>query len=793
MNSTVARNPAKKDYLDPTRPVMQRVEDLLVQMTLAEKISQLGSTFIYDLLDESGFSIEKACRMAQGMGQITRPGTYTLFTPRKRAEITNAIQDFMVNQTRLGIPVIFHDECCSGFTALGGTRFPQMIGLASTFRPELAEAMAGEIRKQMRATGSHHGLAPVLDIYRDPRWGRVEETFGEDPNVVARFGAAYIRGLQGDNLKEGVMATAKHFLGHSVSEGGLNCTPVHLGPRELRETFLLPYEAAVHEAHVATAMNSYSELDGRVVAADKTILRDLLRDELGFDGLVVSDYMTIEMLHTFHRVAASLGEAATRSMRAGIDLELPETICYGEPLRKAIECGDVGMTLIDEAVSRVLAKKFELGLFEHPYVQVEAVEAIYQDARTKELNREIAAQSLVLLKNDGNLLPLPKGPGRLAVIGPNATTGRNFQCDYSHPSMVEVLLEGLPQLRPLLEATGSSSEYQQSLAHVPNLLVSILARVTPDTRVLYSKGCDNNSEDRSGFAEAIDAARKADYILLVLGDRSGLASGSTSGEFNDRATLELPGVQEELVRVVLDAAPDKPVVAVLINGRPLAFPWLNEHVQAVLEAWLPGDEGGPAIADALFGTINPGGKLPVTLPRSVGQLPIYYNQKPSGGHSHFRGDYIDQSTKPLYVFGHGLSYTTFEYSSLTVTPQMDPGGMVRVTCEVRNTGKRSGDEVAQLYIQDEYASLPRPVRELKGFRRIHLAPGQAARVTFDLTPEHLAYYDEEMALTLESGRIRVLVGASSADIRLESAFHVTETIPVSQRSSQIIGQFEYVA
>lgn len=791
MSSEGTKTIPDKKYLDPTRPIEQRVDDLLAQMTLAEKVAQLGSVYIYDLMDEGGLSTEKASRLAEGIGQVTRLGTYTLLTPRQRAEMANAVQSYLVNQTRLGIPAIFHDECCAGFIALGGTRFPQMIGLAGTFQPDLAEAMAAVIRREMRATGSHQGLAPVLDVYRDPRWGRVEETFGEDPSLAARFGAAYVRGLQGESLKDGILATGKHFVGHSFSEGGLNCTPVHLGPRELRETFLLPFEAAVHEAGLATMMNSYSEMDGRVVAADKAIMRDLLRKELGFDGLVVSDYLAVQMLHTFHRIAEDLSQAAVLALQAGIDQELPETLCYGVPLLTALECGKIDPALIDEAVRRVLTAKFRLGLFEQPYVPVETVDALYQDQKPVELARKIAGQSLVLLQNEGRVLPLSQSLGTLAVIGPNAANGRSHLSDYSYPAMIDVLTEGVPEIRPLLECIGSLAEHEQALREIPTVLDAIKASVSPETRVLYSQGCPNSGDDRSGFDEAIACARQADAIIFVLGDISGLATGCTTGEFNDRASLSLPGVQEELVRAVLAAAPGKPSVAVLINGRPLALTWLSQNVPAILEAWLPGEQGAPAIADALFGRLNPGGRLAVSLPRSVGQIPVYYNHKPSGGRSHFRGDYVDLPAKPLFAFGHGLSYTQFSYENLCVSPHLSPGGTVTVSCDVCNIGERAGDEVVQLYIQDEYACVPRPVKELKGFRRITLAPGQRARVEFDLTAEHLAYFDEDMRLGVEAGRIRVMVGSSSADIRLEDAFIVTENIQVQRRSTQIAGRCRY--
>lgn len=790
MNKT---KPVAKIFQDPDQPVERRVEALLAQMTLPEKIGQIGSVYFYDLLDENGFSVEKARRkIAGGIGQITRLGGASLLTPVQRAGMANTIQAYLTKETRLGIPAILHEECCSGVTALGATRFPQMIGLAGTFRPELAQAMAAHIRRQMRVAGAHQGLAPVLDLHRDPRWGRAEETFGEDAALAARFGAAYVRGLQGDDPQDGVMATGKHFLAHGLSEGGLNCTPVHLGMREVRETYLLPYEAALREGGLASIMNSYSELDGQVVAASAAILSALLRDELGFDGLVVSDYEAISMLHTFHRVASNLSEAAAKALQAGIDLELPEARCYGEPLQAAVACGRIAEERVDEAVRRVLRKKFELGLFERPMAPVEAVQAVYSDPQPLELAREIAAQSLVLLKNDGDTLPLSAAPGVLAVIGPNAHAGRNHLGDYSYPAMFEFLLSRRSDLLPLLQKTGSQAAYDRALESIPTVLEAIGERVSPQTRVIYVQGCANDGQDRSGFAAALAAAREADAVILVLGDRSGLAADCTSGEFRDRAGLSLPGVQEELAQAVLAAAQGKPAAAVLINGRPLALTRLAEHVPAILEAWMPGEQGAPAIADALFGSLNPGGKLPVTLLRSVGQVPLVYNHKPSGGRSHFRGDYADLSTKPLFAFGHGLSYTRFEYSRLDVPAELRSGKAVRISCDVLNAGRRSGDEVVQLYIQDEYASTPRPLMELKGFRRISLAPGQAARVTFELSAEHLAYYLDDATLGLEPGRIRVMVGGGSADIRLEGAFQVAEKITVKQRSTQIVGEFTYL-
>lgn len=789
----MSQEPTHKIYLDTARSPEERADALLAQMTLREKIAQLGSVYIYDLLDESGFSAEKARRMADGIGQVTRLGGDSMLTPRQRAETANALQAYLVTHTRLGIPAIIHEECCSGYTALGATRFPQMLGLASTFRPDLAEAMAEIIRQQMRASGAHQGLAPVLDLYRDPRWGRVEETFGEDPSLVARFGVSYVRGLQGPRLEQGILATGKHFLAHSVSEGGMNCTPVHMGPREVRETFALPYEAALREAGLATMMNSYSELDGQVVAANPAILRDLLRGELGFEGLVVSDYFTIDMLYNYHHVAADPGEAAVKALRAGIDLELPQTSCFGSPLLAAVECGDVAESLVDEAARRVLRAKFALGLFENPYVAVETVEAAYADPRALALARRIAEQSLVLLKNEGDVLPFPRKLGTLAVIGPNADAGRHYLGDYSYASMLDILLDGAPHLRLLLQGSGSPADCDAALVAIPTILDALRERMSPATRVIFAQGCDINRQDRSGFAEAAAAAAAADAVVLVLGDRSGLVKDCTTGEFRDRASLELPGVQAELVQAVVAAARGKPVVAVLVSGRPLALTALVEQVPAILEAWVPGEQGALAIADALVGLVNPAGRLPVTLPRSVGQIPILYNPKPSGGRSQIYGDYVDLSAAPLFPFGHGLSYTHFAYRDLRISGDLRAGDVVEISCVVRNAGQRTGDEVVQLYIQDEVACVPRPVRELKGFCRLTLEPGQSAEVTFTISPEHLAYYDEAMALALEPGRVRVMVGASSADIRLEGAFQVLGRIAVQQRSSQIVGASRGIA
>lgn len=762
-------NETQPIYRDASHPIAARVQDLMARMTLDEKIAQLGSCWVYQLQDELGFSESQASALIKhGIGQITRVGGGSTLAPIESAKMANAIQAYLVNHTRLGIPAIVHEECCSGYMALGATCFPQIIGLASTWMPELAEQMTSVIRAQMRAVGAHQGLAPVLDVARDPRWGRVEETFGEDPVFTSQMGVAYVRGLQGDDLRDGVMATGKHFLGHGISEAGMNCTPVHIGPRELRDVILMPFQAVVQEAHLASMMNAYSELDNVVVASSRAVLTDLLRGEIGFDGLVVSDYRAISMLYDFHHVALDEAHAAYLALNAGIDVELPETKCNGEPLNQAIKSGLCPESLIDISVERILRKKFELGLFENPLVDVEQVMSVYETPAQRQLARKIAEQSIVLLKNANDLLPLDKNIKRIAVIGPNANEARHLFGDYSHPAHVETLLERQPELATLLKCDVNSKGIVPGSVQTQTILDAIRGKVSSDTKIFFAQGCAINDANKSGFAEAIKIAQQADIVILVVGDKSGLTLDCTSGESRDRADLGLPGVQQELVEAV--AAVGKPTIVVLVNGRPLAIPWIAEHIPAIVEAWLPGEEGSMAIANVLFGDVNPGGKLTMTWSRAVGQVPIFYNHKSSGGHSHWHTDYVDLSVTPLFPFGFGLSYTQFEYSNLKIDAT-DSGATI--SAQIKNIGKRAGDEVVQLYTHDVVASVPRPVKELKGFKRVCLNPGETRTIVFELPFDILAFYDEAMQLVIEPGTIKVMIGSSSQDIRLNGSFEVT--------------------
>lgn len=725
-----------------------KVKSLIGKMTLEEKVAQLGSVPASELLEGGRFSREKALNtIGKGVGQITRlaGSPDSPREPAKIAIIANDIQRFLVEETRLGIPAIIHEECLSGLMAYGATTFPQAIGLASTWNPELVQRVTAAIRRQMRTVGAHQGLAPVLDVCRDPRWGRTEETFGEDQYLVASIGAAYIRGLQGDDLSSGVIATPKHFVAHGFPEGGRNCAPVHVSLRELREVFLFPFEVAVRVAGAYSLMNAYHDIDGVPCVASKELLTEILRYRWGFKGYVVSDYGAIEMLKTFHGVAADEKEAAVQALEAGIDIELPRIKCYGEPLLNAVKEGIVSEALIDEAVSRVLRAKFLLGLFDNPYVDIESAFKAFDTPEDRALALEAARESIILLKNDG-VLPLRKDLRAIAVVGPNADTTRGLLGDYSYTLHLSC---------------------EEDAVRIVSVLEAIKSKVSPQTSVYFSRGCDIYDPSREGFQEALEAASKSDVIVAVMGERSGIFRlPAVTGEGRDQASLSLPGVQEELLEELGKLG--KPLILVLVNGRPLSIKRAAEVASAVIEAWFPGEEGGTAIADVLFGDYNPGGKLPISVPQDAGQIPVYYSRRASS----FR-DYVFMSAKPLFSFGHGLSYTKFEYSALRIEPEeVKPAGKVSIIFEVKNIGDRRGDEVAQLYVRDEVASVARPIKELKGFKRLTLDPGEKREVVFTLFTDQLAFYDRYMRLIVEPGTYNVMIGSSSEDIRLTGKFKV---------------------
>jgi beta-glucosidase len=770
------------NYKETKLGTEERVRALIDQMTLPEKAAQLWGIWALVLLDEErNFAPQRQPQLLKhGVGQISRLGANSLIEPHKVATLANEIQRFFIQQTRLGIPVMIHEESCAGILMRGATTFPQTIGQAATWQPELIETMTQTLRRQLRAIGAHHALAPVLDVARDARWGRMEETYGEDPFLISAMGTAYVRGLQGDDLKQGIAATAKHFVGYSASQGGMNWAPTHIPARELREIYVTPFKAVIQSAKIATVMNAYTEIDGIPAGSSKELLIDLLRKELGFNGLLVSDYFTVAQLIEYHHLTDDRIEAARLALEAGIDIELPTPNGYSDPLVMGVERGIIDIGLVDTCVERVLTAKFACGLFDNPYVDEGQVTEIFAAPANVELSRQIAKQSLVLLKNDGDLLPLSKSLGKIAVIGPSANSARLLQGDYHYPAHMENVFDPNTSPDAPTPVQMNAIDWADHLPPTITILQGIQRLASPATEVLYAYGCDILSEDTTGFAEAVMLAEQAEIAVVVVGDKSGLAAGCTTGESIDRVSLDLPGVQQQLVEAIY--ATGTPTVVVLTNGRAYSLPWIAAHIPSVLVAWLPAEQGGVAVAEALFGDVNPGGKLPVTFPRHVGQLPMYYNHKPSGGRTHWQGSYVEMSAEPLYPFGHGLSYTRFEYTDLQIGPEtVQAHDHVKISLTVTNIGNRVGDEVVQLYVIDPIASVTRPVITLKGFIRLNLQPRQYKTVTFDLDVRHLAFYDRAMRYQVEPGVIQIAIGSSSEDIRLRGSFEITgKSVEVEQ-------------
>lgn len=731
-------------------------------MTLEEKAAQMVCIWRekpQTLVDENGnFDLKKAkaaFRKRQGLGQVGRPSdTGKGKNAREMAELTNAIQKFFIENSRLGIPVFFHEECLHGHWAIDGTHFPQPIALASSFDPELAEGLFSMTAEEARLRGTHQVLTPVVDVARDPRWGRVEETYGEDPYLVSRMGTAAVRGFQSNAKfrdKKHVVATLKHFAAHGQPESGMNCAPVNVSERVLRETFLFPFREVLKEAGAISVMASYNEIDGVPSHANKWLLGDVLRKEWGFKGYVVSDYWALWELSYKpdthgHFVAKDKKEACMLAVQAGLNIELPDPDIYlnlVDLVRKRI----LKESQLDELVAPMLHWKFEMGLFEDPYVDPSEAERVVGCEANRKLALQGARESITLLKNEGNLAPLNLDKLKtIAVIGPNAD--RTLLGGYS----------GVPK-------------------HEVKFLEGIKAKVGSRARVLYSEGCkitvggswgedsvvpSDPEEDRRQIAEAVEVAKQADVIVMALGGNEQTSREAWARtHMGDRTSLDLIGRQEELVKAVL--ATGKPVIAFLFNGRPLSINYLSENVPVIFECFYLGQETGHAIAEVLFGDHNPGGKLPITIPRSVGHLPAFYNYKPSA-----RRGYLFDDASPLYPFGFGLSYTSFELSNVRLAKKaIGRRDSTQVKVDVTNTGKRDGSEVVQMYIRDLVSSATRPVKELKGFQKVWLRPGESKTVSLDITPDSLAFYDINMKYLVEPGEFEIMIGTSSRDCDLQ--------------------------
>ncbi|MEM1691959.1 MAG: beta-glucosidase BglX [Thermofilaceae archaeon] len=718
-------------YRDPRRPVEERVEDLLRRMTLEEKVGQL-------------------CQYSAHFGpteelkELIRKGLVGSLLNITGVERVNEVQRVAVEESRLGIPLLIGLDVIHGYK----TVFPIPLALASSWDPEVVRRAAEIAAREASAEGVKWTFAPMLDIARDPRWGRIAEGFGEDPYLASVMAWAAVKGFQGERLSsdpERIAACAKHYVAYGAAEGGRDYNTVDISERTLREVYLPPFKSAV-AAGVATVMSAFNDLCGVPASANEFTLRRVLKGEWGFRGFVVSDWNAVGELIQ-HGIAADGAEAARLAVEAGVDMDMVSDL-YRRHLAELVRRGVVPESLIDEAVRRVLRVKFLLGLFENPYADPERARRVVKCGEHVEAALEIARKCIVLVKNEG-VLPLSKSLRRIAVIGP--------------------LADDRDAVLGCWRALGDPGD-------AVSVLEGVRRKVGSATEVLYAKGCDVSSQDRSGFAEAVEAAKRSDAVVLVVGE-----SADMSGEASSRAHLDLPGVQEELVKTVWEAVGGRiPVVMVVMSGRPLTMKWAAEHIPAIVVAWHLGVRAGDAVADVLFGDYNPGGKLPVTWPRAVGQVPIYYNHKRTGrppSAERFTSKYIDEDWRPLFPFGHGLSYTRFEYSDLRVEPEkVEPGGTVTISFELANAGEREGDEVAQLYVRDVVASVTRPVMELKGFKRVTLKPGERRRIVFKLPTQLLAFYGRDMKPRIEAGLYEVMVGSSSADIRLKGSFEVLRTL-----------------
>jgi beta-glucosidase-like glycosyl hydrolase len=772
--TAVDRTPAVDGVLspwqDPSLPVADRVDALLEEMTLEEKVGQLGSRWIgNDMQEQEPAEDEAALNVApmqdvfaasgtvpfdeairHGLGHVTRVHGSAPITARKGAAEVVRLQRQIVEQSRFGIPAIVHEECLTGFTTYGATVYPAAIAWGATFDPELVERMAAAIGRDMRAVGVHQGLSPVLDVVRDYRWGRVEETMGEDPYLVSMLGAAYVRGLE----SAGIIATLKHFAGYSASRAARNHGPVPMGRRELMDMILPPFETAIAIGGARSVMNSYSDVDGVPAGADSWLLTEVLREEWGFTGTVVSDYWAIPFLATMHKIAADTGEAGVRALEAGIDVELPDTLGFGQHLVERVRSGEIPESLIDRAARRLLTQKVELGLLDpgwSPEKSVAGAAAVDLDSPgNRALARELAERSIVLL-DAGDALPLRPGLRRVAVVGPCADEPRTFMGCYSYPNHVLTRHPGL----------GLGVE-------APSLLDALRAEL-PDAELVHERGCDVRGDDRSGFADAAAAAREADLCVVAVGDLAGMFGHGTSGEGCDADDLRLPGVQEDLLAEL--AATGTPVVVVVVSGRPYALGDVHGGAAALVQAFMPGEEGGAAIAGVLSGRIQPSGRLPVQIPRGHGGQPGTYLQPPLGANSHGISN-LDPT--PLFPFGYGASYTTFEVGDLRISDaEVRTDGEFAVTVRVRNTGGRAGEEVVQLYLHDVVAQVTRPVRQLTGFARVRLEPGAAADVTFHVHADRTAFTGRDLRRIVEPGDIEVLVGTSAADLPCRGTVRLT--------------------
>ena len=768
-HSITALAESELPYQNPELSIDARVKDLLARMTLDEKVAQMMCVWMEKPNDNGKvakeqlpfggtFSPELARqKIPNGIGQFARQRE--LLGPKQSAEYANAAQKWLKQNTRLGIPTVFHDEILHGNMAAGSTVFPVPLSMSSSWDTDLISRVFTVAARQTRLRGTQHVLGPNMDLAREPRWGRTEETYGEDPYLTSRMIVSLVKAIQGNATYSNpkidethVIATGKHFAGHGQAEGGNNIAPVNISETVWRETHFVPFEAAVKEANLFSIMPAYHEIDGVPAHANKWVLDTILRKEWGFRGTVVSDYYAMTELQVRHHVAVDLGDAAKQSLEAGLDIELPDPN-VNKTLTAQVKEGIIPEILIDQAVSRILYQKFQLGLFENPYVDADKAAKMTDTTDDRALAAEAARRSIVLLKNDKNTLPLDRKILKsVAVIGPNANRAHLGGYTDPNPPRTVSILDGVKN------KVGNSVKvnYAEGVK-----ITKEGGNWFGDTNTLNDAASDQKLID-----EAVKTAKTSDAVILVIGGNEDTnKEGWAENHLGDRDSLELVGRQNDLVKAVL--ATGKPTVVFIVNSGPLAINYIAENVPAILEGFYLGEETGTAAADVLFGDYNPGGKLTVSFPRSVGQLPIFYNRKPSA-----RRGYLFSTIEPLFPFGYGLSYTTFKYLNLKITkPKIGVNEETTVTVDIANTGKVRGDEIAQMYIRDDFSSVTRPIKELKDFARVSIEPNQTKTVTFKITPQKLQYYNREMKRVVDPGTFQIMVGGSSVNL-------ITQTLEV---------------
>lgn len=790
----------KPAYLNADLPVDERVEDLMSRLTTEEKVKQITCAMYIPAMPIENQDLK---------GGI---GSFTVLGSQNVAGDIRTAQEHVIKNSRLGIPALVHGEALSGPVSIpAGNLYPTSISLGATFEPELAEKMSEGTRKQMYAVGMRHALSPVADLGRDLRFGRCNEGYGEDPTLAAAMTVSFVKGLQGDDLKEGIACTGKHFLGYSQSENAMNMHKSLATHRELREVFAKPFEAAIHKADMKCVMNCYSEVEGQPMCANKKILTDMLRDDMGFEGLVVSDYNSIRHVMNDFKLTDNMLEASKLCLEAGLDVELPTRMGYNDEFAAAVERGDIDIAYVDRSVRRLLKLKFELGLFENPYPHEELLASAMDNTENNIHSHEAACKSITLMKNDG-ILPIRDKKKKILVVGPTGNCLRLLIGHYTYVAMMEMMMlmmtqgkEVQPGVNPDDVMTeedkkqssafdGVATKMSTSNLADKHILDGMIRKMYPGAKTMvealkeiyesveFIEGCDYKGDDTSHIPEAVEAAKKADVVIVAVGGKNGLGGSCTTGEAVDSSSLDLMGQQELLMREVYNANPN--MVIVHTDGRPLCSEWAYENVPAIIEGWLPATYGGQAIAEVISGAYNPAGRTPLSVPRSAGHLPLYHYQNNGSSAPHDTGlintGYINSSSSALACFGHGLSYTSFGYSELDLGERDED--TLEASVVVTNTGDVDGEEVVQLYGKDLYATVIRPRQELIGFKRVALKSGESKKVRFVFRKDQLAFQNIDFQWIVEKGKFQFFVGGSSDDVRATAEFTQNETIFINPRT-----------